>query len=290
MNSTVIISIFSNYLNINTRNLRQLNGAENKSALGRGHKTFSRFREHNLGTMDITLITIFVLKDTILKTLKGDCITNISKSIIILERNDFNSSRRNIERNISTLNYKNLTIYIILFLRNDNITISINYLTTLCGSTRCIINTCKEILVSTECMSLNNLSHLTWIKCKRNRARNINLTTNFNIFGKIIRSTGSRTTATLSRVLQNKIPILWRGCEKRDSFIIATRKKLLALGVKTNKFIRLRKRGLGRSDMAKNITLSAVKNISVFIDRKNKVFLHHIFTHIFKIYLSFYFL
>ena len=201
MNSAVIISVFSNYLNINTRNLRQLNSTENKSALGRGHKTFSRLRKHNLGTMDITLITIFVLKNTIFKALKGDCITNISKSIIVLKRNDFNSSRRNIERNISTLNYKNLTIYIILLLRNNNITIGINYLTALYRSSRSVVNAGKKILVSAKRMTLNDLSHLTRIESKRNRTGDINFTTNFNIFGKIIGCAGRRTTTALRGVL-----------------------------------------------------------------------------------------
>ena len=290
MNSAVIISVFSNYLDINTRNLRQLNSTENKSALGRGHKTFSRLREHNLGTVDITLIAILVFKDTILKTLKSDCITNISKSIIVLERNDFNSSRRNIERNISALNYKNLTIYIILLLRNNNITISINYLTALYRSSRCVINAGKKILVGAKRMALNNLSHLARIESKRNRTRDINFTTNFNIFGKIIRCAGRRTTTALRGVLQNEIPVLRSRRKKGNCLIITTRTELLTLGLKTHKFIRLRKRSLSRSDVAKDITLSAVKDISVFIDRKNKVFLHHIFTHIFKIYLSFYFL
>ena len=290
MNSAVIISVFGNYLNINTRNLRQLNSTENKSALGRSHETFSRLREYNLGTMDITLITILVFKNTIFKTLKGDCITNISKSIIVLERNDFNSSRRNIERNISAFNYKNLTIYIILLLRNNNIAIGINYLTAFYRSSRRVINTSKKILVSAKRMALNNLSHLARIESKRNRAGDINFTTNFNIFGKIIGCAGRRTTTALCGVLQNEIPVFRSRRKKGDCLIITTRTELLTLGFKTHKFIRLRKRSLSRSDMAKNITLSAVKDISVFINRKNKVFLHHIFTHIFKIYLSFYFL
>ena len=201
MDSAIIIGIFSNYLNINTGNLRQLNSAENITALGRSHKTFSRLREHNLGAVDVALIAIFIFKDTILKALKSNRITNISKSVIILKRNNFNSSRRNIERNISALNYKDLTVYIILLLRNNNITISINYLTALCGSAGRVINTCKKILVSAKCVSLNNLSHLTRIKSKGNGTRDIDLTADLNVFREVIGCADRRTTTALRRIL-----------------------------------------------------------------------------------------
>ena len=113
MMSSIFIIILSNYLNIDARNLRKFNRTENKAALGRCHECFSRFRENNLRSMNITLITVFIFKNTIFKTFKCNSFTYISLICIIVNRNYFNTSRRNIEGNISTLNNKDLTIYTI---------------------------------------------------------------------------------------------------------------------------------------------------------------------------------
>ena len=158
-----IILIFSNNLYINTRNGRQLNSAEDITTLGTSHKTLSRLGEYDLGAMDITLITIFIFQNTIFQTLKGDRITHITLLLLVLDRNYLNTSRRNIEGNISALDNKNLTIDIILVLFNNYITFSIYNLTAFALGLFGIINTSQQILIGTKSMALNNLSHLTGV-------------------------------------------------------------------------------------------------------------------------------
>ena len=158
-----IILIFSNNLYINAGNRRQLNSAEDITTLGAGHKTLSRLGEHDLGTMDITLIAIFIFQNTIFQTLKGDRITHIALLLLVLDRNYFNTSRRNIEGNISALDNKNLTIDIILVLFNNYITFSVYNLTAFTLGLLGIINTSQQILIGTKSMALNNLSHLTGV-------------------------------------------------------------------------------------------------------------------------------
>ena len=164
MMSSIFIIIFSNYLNIDTRNFRKFNCTENKTALGRCYECFSRFRENNLRSMDITLITIFIFENTIFKTLKSNSFTHISLICIIINRNYFNTSRRNIEGNISTLNNKNLTIYTICNSIFNFLAFGIYYLTLIFISFISFINTSQQILISAECMTLNYLSHLTRIQ------------------------------------------------------------------------------------------------------------------------------
>ena len=245
-----IILIFSNNLYINTRNRRQLNSAEDITTLGAGHKTLSRFRKHDLGAMNITLITIFIFQHTIFQTFKGDRITHITLLLLVLDRNYFNASRRNIKGNISTLDNKNLTIDIILVFFNNYITFSIYNLTAFAPGLLGIINTSQQILIGTKSMALNNLSHLTGIQSERYRTANINLTTNINIFGKIVGSTDCRTLATMGGILQNQIPIFWGRSKQINSFIIGARNKFLSLNIESNQFIRLGQRSLSRTDVA----------------------------------------
>ena len=166
MMSSIFIIIFSNYLNIDTRNLRKFNCTENKTALGRCYKCFSRLRENNLRSMNITLITIFIFENTIFKTLKSNSLTHISLICIIINRNYFNTSRRNIEGNISTLNNKNLTIYTICNSIFNFLAFGIYYLTLILISFISFINASQQILISAECMTFNYFSHLARIQCK----------------------------------------------------------------------------------------------------------------------------
>ena len=166
MMSSIFIIIFSNYLNINTRNLRKFNRTEDKATLGRCYECFSRFRENNLRSMNITLITIFIFKNTIFKTFKCNSFTHISLICIIVNRNYFNTSRRNIEGNISTLNNKDLTIYTICNSIFNFLAFGIYYLTLILISFISFINTSQQILISAECMTLNYLSHLARIQCE----------------------------------------------------------------------------------------------------------------------------
>ena len=141
MMSSIFIIIFSNYFNINARNLRKLNCTENKTAFRRCYECFSRFREDNLWAMNITLIAIFIFKNTIFKTFKGNSFTHISLICIIINRNYFNTSGWNIERNISTLNNKDLTIYTICNSIFNFLTFGIYYLTLILISFISFINT-----------------------------------------------------------------------------------------------------------------------------------------------------
>ena len=166
MMSSIFIIIFSNYLDINTRNLRKFNCTENKTALRGSHKCFSRLRENNLWTMNITLITIFILENTIFKTLKSNSFTYISLICIIINRNYFNTSRRNIEGNISTLNNKDLTIYTICNSIFNFLAFGIYYLTLILISFISFINASQQILISTKSMTFNYLSHLARIQCE----------------------------------------------------------------------------------------------------------------------------
>ena len=166
MMSSIFIIIFSNYLDINTGNLRKFNSTENKTALGRCYECFSRLREHNLRSMDITFIAVFILENTIFKTLKCNSLTHISLICIIINRNYFNTSRRNIEGNISTLNNKNLTIYTICNSIFNFLTFGIYYLTLILISFISFINASQQILVSTKSMTFNYLSHLARIQCE----------------------------------------------------------------------------------------------------------------------------
>ena len=166
MMSSIFIVIFSNYLDINTRNLRKLNCTENKATLGRCYECFSRFRENNLRSMNITLITIFIFENTVFKTFKCNSLTHVSLICIIINRNYFNTSRRNIEGNISTLNNKNLTIYTICNSVFNFLAFGIDYLTLILISFISFINASQQILVSAKCMTLNYLSHLARIQCE----------------------------------------------------------------------------------------------------------------------------
>ena len=276
-----IILILGNYLYINTRNGRQLNGAENITTLGTGHKTLSRLGEHHFGTVNITLITIFVFQNTILQTLKGDRITHITLLLLVLNRNYLNTSRRNIEGNVGALDNKNLTIDIILVLFNNYITFGIYNLSTFTLGLLGIINTSQQILVSAKSMTLDNLSHLAGIQSERHRAANIDLTTNINIFRKIVRGADCRTFTTMSGVLQNQIPILRGRGKQINGFIIGTGNKFLGSNIESNQLIRLGQRSLSRTDVAQNIALGAVQHISILVNREDKVLLDHsIFTHV----------
>ena len=276
-----IILILGNYLYINTGNGRQLNSAENITTLGTGHKTLSRLREHHFGTVDITLITIFVFQNTIFQTLKGDRITHITLLLLVLDGDNLNTSRRNIEGNVSALDNKNLTIDIILVLFNNYITFGIYNLSTFALGLFGIINTSQQILVGTKSVALDNLSHLAGIQSKRYRTANVNLTPNINIFRKIVRGADCRPLTTMSGVLQNQIPILRSRGKQINGFIIGTGNKFLGSNIKSNQLIRLGQRSLSRTDVAQNIALSAVQHISILVNREDKVLLDHsVFTHV----------
>ena len=274
MNHILIISIFSNNLYIQTRNRRQFHSTENITTLGRGYKSLSRLREHHFGTMDITLIAIFILQNTIFQTFQSNSFAHITLTIIVGNGNNFNTSRRNIERNFSTLNDQNLTINIVIYSFNL-IALSIQHFTLglTCGS--CFINTSQQILVSSQRMTSNYLCHLAGIQREGNRTTDVNLTTNLDIIRQIVSSAGTRMRIIFSGILQNHIPVFRCGSEELSCFIIISCGfKSLRFLIKHNHFIGSGERGLCGADPATYITLSSVKNISVFINRKDQVLLH----------------
>ena len=166
MMSSIFIIIFSNYLNINTRNFGTFNCAENETILWRCYECFSRFSENNLWAMNITFITIFIFKNTVFKAFKSNSFTHISLICIIVNRNYFNTSRRNIEGNISTLNNKDLTIYTICNSIFNFLAFGIYYLTLIIISFISFINASQQILISAKSMTLNYFSHLARIQCE----------------------------------------------------------------------------------------------------------------------------
>ena len=269
MVSAIFVLIFSNNLYIQTRNGRQFHCSENITTLGASYESFSRLREHHFGAVDITLITIFILQNTIFQTFQSNSLAYITLARITIARNNFNTSRRNIERNLSTLNDQNLTIYILFSLFNL-IAFSIQHFTLrlTCGSG--FINTSQQILVSSQSMTSNNLCHLARIQREGDRAADINLSTNLNIVRQVICSTRSGMRIVLSRILQNHIPVFGSSGKQLSSFIIISCGfKSLGVFIKDDHFIRSRKGSLSRANPATYITLSSVKNISVFINRKD---------------------
>ena len=200
MDSAIFVLILSDYLNIDAGNLRQLNRTEHIAALGGAHKALSGLGEHNLGTMDVALVAIFVLQNTILQTLQGNSIADIAIAIIVVNGNNLNTSRRNVEGNFSALNNQNLAIYIIALGFND-IAFGITNLALVRVCASSLINTSQQILVRAQSMATDNLCHLAGIQGKGLGTANINLLTNQNIFGQSVRGAGFGMLIILNGVL-----------------------------------------------------------------------------------------
>ena len=269
MYSIIFIFIFCNYFNINARNLRKLNCAEDKSTFWTCYESFSGFGEHNLRSMNIAFITIFIFKNTIFKTFKSYSFTNITIFIMIINRNNFNTSRRNIERNLSTFNYKDLSINIISFLSFNQFTFGVTNLTLriICGI--CFIYSRKEILIRTKSMTSYNLSHLTRIKRKGNRTHNIDFLTNFHRIRQNIRRAWRRMSIIFCGIFKNTIPVFRANSKQFNRFTIRTLFKFLGMSIKSYKTITLRERHLSWSNQTGNKTFSLIEDITIFIRRKH---------------------
>ena len=272
VNSAIFILIFSDYLNINTGNLRKFDSTENTTALGRAYESFSRLREYHSRTMDIALVAIFVFKDTIFKTLKGYSVTHITILFIVLKRNDFNTSRRNIKRYLGALNYKDLTVNIGMVCLN-RLSLSIKHFTLMLARRISFVYTSKQILVRAQRMALNSLCHLAGIERKANWSSNINFLTYLYIFGQVI-SARLRMLITLNRVLQNKVPVFRSRNKEINSFIITATFKSLSFSIKSHQFIRIGETGFRGAYPTYNMTFGFVEYISIFIYGKDKVLLH----------------
>jgi hypothetical protein len=67
-------------------------------------------------------------------------------------------------------------------------------------------------------------------------------------------------------VLQNGIPVLRCGYKQVNSIVITALNEALTLGIKADQLIRVGQASLGRSDPTNDMTLSFIKDISIFID------------------------
>ena len=157
----IIILIFSNYLYINTRNRRKLNRTEDETTLGTCYESLSRLGEYHFRSMYISLITILILENTILQSFERNRLAHISLLIIIINGDNFDTSRRNIEGNFSSLNYENLTIYICRISLLNYLTFGVSDFTCALRRSLCFIYSRKKILVRTKRMTSNNLCHLS---------------------------------------------------------------------------------------------------------------------------------
>ena len=183
MHSTIVVLILCDNLDIDTGDRRQLDSTEDITALRAGYESFSRLREHNFGAVDITFVTIFVLQDAVLQTLQSNSLAHITLAVIVIHRNNFNTSRRNVERNLSTLDNQNLTIYISSIGLGNHVTLGVTHFTLALGSSFCFVNSCQKILVGTQCVTTNNLVHLTGEQREVDRTTQVNLAADFQ-FGR----------------------------------------------------------------------------------------------------------
>ena len=266
VNSAIFVLIFCDNLDINARNLGQLNSTEDETTLGGSYESFSGLGEHHFGAMDVTLVAVLVLQNTVLQALQSNGLAHIALAVVIVLGDNFNTGRRNIEGNLSTLNNQDLAIYISIFGVLNHITFGISHFTSALGSLIGLVYTSQKILVGTQSVTLDNLSHLAGIQGERYGAAHIDLTTDMNIFGEVICGAGLRMLIALHGVLQNSIPVLGSGYEQIDSIVITALNEALALGVKTNQLIRVGQTGLGRAYPAYDMTLGFVKDIRIFID------------------------
>ena len=253
--SIFLFIIFSNYFYINTTNRREFKGTENQSALRSSYESLCRFREYHCRTMNISLFSIFIFQDCIFKSFKSNCISYIFMRIF--NRNNFNSSRRNIERNFSTFNYNHLAYEVLFGLDSNFLASCINDCccrhTFLCGVG--IVYSSQQILVRTKSMSSNNSSHLTREKGERYGTCDVNLTSNFKI-RTINCFCGFRMRIICSRVLQYYIPS-FRSRNKQlfCSFKIISSFKLFGPRVEYNKRFLLRNCHSNRTSVSFNCTI-----------------------------------
>jgi hypothetical protein len=122
-------------------------------------------------------------------------------------------------------------------------------------------------------VTLDDLSHLAGIQSERNRTTQVDLAADMDILGQVV-CAGDRVAIIFNGVLQDNIPVLRSSCEQIYYFIVAALHKALASGVKANQLIGIGKTGLGRSYPTYDMTLGFVKDVGIFVDRQDKIFLH----------------
>ena len=277
---TLLVLIAGNNLGVDTRDLGQLNSTEDVRTIRTLNESLSRLGEHNLGTMDITLVAIFILQDAILQTLQSDGLAHIALLILIFNRNDFDTSRRDIEGNFRTLDNQNLAIDVVLILGFNLVTVGIQHFAFAGIGTLGLIHTSEQILVGTQCVTADNLSHLAGIQSEGHRTLNINLAANINLIRQAVGSTDIGMLIICGRILKNHIPVLRSGSEQMNRLIITARLELLSSFIEIYQFVRGRQTGLGRTNPAGDITLGSVQNIRVLINTEHKILLHICHKHI----------
>ena len=266
-----ILLIFCDNLKIDTANIRKFKCAEDYCLLRCLNKSLSRLREYHCRTVNISLISRLILKNTVLKALKGDRVAHILIGAIF-NCKYFNACRRNIERYLSTFDYKKLTCEIGFLLHVYCLTLCIKHC---CALKRvhcriCVIDSCKKILVSTKLMSANYLGHLTREEREGSRTSDIYLYS--NLHRSRSRISFCRLGIYICRVLEYCIPTLRRRCkELLRAVIIACFNKSLTLLIEDYKRLLLRNSYYNRSDMATNSTCGLIKYKSVLVNCEYKV-------------------
>ena len=85
-------------------------------------------------------------------------------------------------------------------------------------------------------------------------------------------------------IFKNTIPVFRANSKQFNRFAIRTLFKFLGMSIKSYKTITLRERHLSWSNQTGNKTFSLIEDITIFIGRKNQIFLH--ITHILYYFLS----
>ena len=273
MLSAVFILVSCDNLNVNTADRRELQCAEDRAALRTLYESLSRLREHHVRTVDISLLTIFVLEDCILQTLQSNSLAHVVITLAA-DRNYFDTSRRYIEGNFSTLDNEQLTHEILFRLLGNFLTFGINDSCTchILHSCLCVINTSKQILVRTQSMTTNNLSHLTRIQSESDRARNIYLSTNLHGLRNCVCLARFRILTICARVLEDCIPTLRSRHEQLSCLLeILSFLKLLSLGVESHQSFLLANSHSQRTNMGLNGTIGLVLQEAELVYREDQV-------------------
>ena len=274
MLSTVFILICSDNLNVDTADRRKLQCAEDRAALRTLYESLSRLREHHGRTMDISLLTIFVLEDCILQTLQSNGLAHKAHSVIVIDSNYLDTSRRYIERNFSTLDNEQLTHEVLFALLGNFLTFGINDSCTcnILHSSLCVVYTSKQVLVRTKSVTTNNLSHLARIQSERYRTRNVYLSTNFHRLRNCVCLTRLRILTICARVLEDYIPALRSRHEQLSCLLeILSFLKLLGLGIESYQCLLLANSHSQRTYVGLNGAIGLILQEAEFVDRKYQV-------------------
>src|SRR5579863_9593311 len=108
------LCVISDDLEVDSRDRIKLNCLElldNFALLPSLVEVLGRLREHHRRTLLKPLLAVLIDKDAELKTLEGHCLTNIDRLALSVKalRNNHNSGRRDVERNVRSLDGQQLS-------------------------------------------------------------------------------------------------------------------------------------------------------------------------------------